>query len=62
MVHTLQDIHQQEWVNSKTHLMRIGKFGAIARMVNPKQRSGPTAGKLYPSKPNEPAQQATNDH
>jgi len=31
-------------------------------MVNPKSRSGPIAGKLYPTKPSEPPRQAINDH
>jgi L-rhamnose mutarotase len=58
---TLQDVKQQEWINSKNHLLRIGKFGAIACMVHPKSRSGPVAGKLYPTKPNKPARLAIND-
>jgi hypothetical protein len=33
---TIQQIRQDEWMNSKTYLIQIGKFGQIARMTNPK--------------------------
>jgi hypothetical protein len=58
---TLIQIRQEEWTNSKTHLIRIGKYGPIARMTNPKRRSGPVAGKFYPTKPGEPVRRAIND-
>jgi hypothetical protein len=49
-------------LNQKKHIIRIGKFGSIVNMVSPKSRSGPIAGKLYPTKPSEPPRQAINDH
>jgi len=60
----LQNIHkiqQGEWINSKNHLIRIGKYGSIVRMNNPKIQSGPVAGKIYPTKPEEPICHAIND-
>eukprot|EP00590_Aulacoseira_subarctica_P002603 CAMPEP_0172431060 /NCGR_PEP_ID=MMETSP1064-20121228/57072_1 /TAXON_ID=202472 /ORGANISM="Aulacoseira subarctica , Strain CCAP 1002/5" /LENGTH=388 /DNA_ID=CAMNT_0013177531 /DNA_START=30 /DNA_END=1192 /DNA_ORIENTATION=- len=44
LLKTLQKIQQEEWINSKTHYLRIGKNGPIARMTNPKPRTGPVAG------------------
>jgi len=32
----VQQIRLEEWNNSKTHLIRNGKYGQIARMANPK--------------------------
>jgi len=61
MIRSIQDIKQQEWIRSKNYLIRIGKFGAIAHMVHPKTRSGPIAGKMFPTKPGEPSKQAIND-
>jgi hypothetical protein len=58
---TIQQIRQDEWINSKTYLIQIGKFGQIARMTNPKARSGPVAARFYPTKPNEPVRKAIND-
>ncbi len=34
---TLLQIRQEEWTNSKTHLIRIGKYDPIARMTNPQE-------------------------
>ena len=48
VIRTLQHVRQQEWINSKNYLINIGKFGSIAHMINPKNRSGPTA--LYISR------------
>ncbi len=58
IIGTLQRVRQQEWIHSKNHLIRIGKFGMVAKMINPKPKSGPTAGKFYPSKLNEPPRYA----
>jgi len=62
IIRTIQYVRQEEWIKSKNHLIRIGKFSSIVNMVNPKSRSGPIAGKLYPTKPSEPPRQAINDH
>jgi hypothetical protein len=61
ILRTVQQIKQEEWRNSKLYYMRIGKYGNIARMNNPKMRSGPIAGKFYPSKPGETPRRAIND-
>jgi len=61
IINTLQLVRQEEWVSSKNHLIRIGKYGAVAKMIHPKQRAGPTAGKFYPTKPMEPTRQAINN-
>ncbi len=42
--------------------MRIGRFGHIARMINPKSRSGPTASKSYPIIKGEPGRKALSDY
>jgi hypothetical protein len=57
----INKIRQEEWKNAKLHAIRIGKYGTIARMINPKLRSGPTASKLYPPVPGEPKRYATNE-
>jgi hypothetical protein len=44
---TLQQIRQEEWTNSKPHLLCIGKYGPIAQMTNPKMHSGPVAGHFH---------------
>jgi len=54
-------IRQEEWRNAKTHYIRIGKIGNIARMLNPKNRSGPVACSSYPTKPGELSKKARND-
>jgi hypothetical protein len=61
IIGTLQQVRQEEWINSKNYLVRIRKYGSIARMTNPKVHSGTTAGNFYPTKPNEPARPAIND-
>jgi len=61
VIRTIQHVRQQEWINSKNYLINIGKFGSIAHMIDPKNRSGPTASKIFPSKPNEPVRYAIND-
>jgi hypothetical protein len=61
IINTLQLVRQEEWVSSKNHLIRIGKYGAVAKMIHPKQRAGPTTGKFYPTKPMEPTRQAINN-
>jgi len=62
MLHTLKAIRREDFQNAKIHYIRLGKFGPIARMTNPKSRSGPTAGSFYPTKPGEPVRRAINDH
>jgi len=52
---------QEEWQNAKNYYIRIGKYGSIARMTNPKYHRGPTAGSLYPTKPGEATRKAIND-
>ncbi len=54
-------IRQEEWRNAKPHYIRIGKIGNIARMLNPKNRSGPVACSSYPTKPGKPSKKARND-
>jgi len=61
IVHTIKLIRQEEWRNAKPHYIRIGKIGNIARMLNPKNRSGPVACSSYPTKPGEPSKKARND-
>jgi hypothetical protein len=61
IIHTLQRVRQTEWNNAKNHLIRIGKYGPIARMTIPKPRSGPVAGSFFPTKPGEPIRRAFND-
>jgi len=61
LIRTLQQVRQCEWINSKNYLINIGKFGSIARMVNPKNRPGPTASKVFPTGPDEPIKYAIND-
>lgn len=58
---TLKQVRLQEWCNTKAHYIRIGKYGNIARMINPKPHSGPIAGSYYPSKLGEPTWYAIND-
>ena len=62
MLTTIRAIKKQEYANAKIHFIRLGKFGNIAKMINPKPRSGPTAGSFYPTKPGEPIRRAINDH
>jgi len=57
----IKKIRQEEWRNAKNYYIRIGKFGSIARMTNPKYRRGPIAGSLYPTKPGETIRKAIND-
>ena len=54
IIKTLQDIRREEGSNSKNHLIRIGKYGSIARIISPKERKGPTANSFYPTKTGEP--------
>jgi hypothetical protein len=61
MLHTLHTIRKEEYENAKMHFIRIGKFGPIAKMTNPKPRIGPTAGSFYPTKPGEPTRRAIDD-
>jgi hypothetical protein len=61
ILYTTQQVRQEEWSNSKTHLLRIGKYGQIARKTNPKTRNGPTTSIFYPSKPDQPLRRAIND-
>jgi hypothetical protein len=61
IINTIHQVRQDEWLNSKMHLICIGKYGQIARMVNPKVHKGPTAGSHYPSKFGEPPRRAIND-
>ncbi len=61
ILHTLQQVRQCEWKNSKNYLINIGKYGSIARMINPKYQTGPTASNIFPSKPGEPIRYAIND-
>jgi len=58
---TLQQVRHDEWIKSKNYYIAIGKYGTIARMVNPKQRTGPTASFIYPTKPGEPIRRAINN-
>jgi hypothetical protein len=58
IVHTIKLIRQEGWRNAKTHYIRIGKIGNIARMLNPKNRNGPVACSSHPTKPGEPSKKA----
>ena len=58
----LQRMQSEEFSNAKAHSIRLGQYGPIARMTNPKPRSGPVAGSLFPTKPGEPIRRAINDH
>jgi hypothetical protein len=40
IIGTLGHLRHEEWRNAKTHYIQIGKYGNIARMTNPKNRSG----------------------
>jgi hypothetical protein len=62
IIHTIHQVGHEEWLNSKMHLIRIGKYGQIARMVSPKACTGPTAGSHYPIKFGEPPRKAINDN
>ena len=62
ILNTANQIRQKEWKNSKTHAIRIGKYGTIARMTNPKPRSGPTANNAYPTIAGQPGMPAVSDH
>jgi hypothetical protein len=57
-----QQVRKEEWDNSKNYLIQIGKYGQLARMVNPKPRSGPVASRFYPTAPNAPRRRALNDY
>jgi hypothetical protein len=61
LLRTLQQVRQEEWINAKTHYIRIGKYEPLARMANPKPRTGPIAGSFYPTKTGDPIRQARND-
>jgi hypothetical protein len=50
---TILQTRRSEWQNAKIHYIRVGKHGKIARMINLKPRSGPTASKMYRTKPGE---------
>jgi hypothetical protein len=58
---TLLQTRKDEWYNAKNHYIRIGKYGQIARMINPKDCSGPVASKKYPTRPGEEIRYALND-
>jgi hypothetical protein len=62
MTSIIKNIRYEEWRNAKNHYIRIGKYGSIACMTNPKARSGPVVSKIYPTRPGEPVRQAINDH
>jgi len=47
-----------EWRNSKLYSRRIGKTGDLAKMINPKWRSGPITNNTFPTKPGEAIQYA----
>jgi len=59
--HALTQARQIEWCSAKNHYIRTGRYGNIANMINPKNRTGPTASRVYPSKPGEPVRYALND-
>ncbi len=44
----IKTIRHEEWRQAKNHYIRIGKHGNIARMFNPKSRTGPTACNVFP--------------
>jgi len=50
---TILKTRRSEWRNAKIHYIQVGTHGKIARMINLKPRSGPTASKMYPTKPGE---------
>ena len=62
MLSTIRAIRRDDFANAKLYYIRLGQYGAIARMVNPKPRTGPTAGSFYPTKPDEPVRRAINDY
>jgi hypothetical protein len=57
----ISKIRNDEWKNAKTHAIQTGKYGTIARMINPKSCNGPMASNFYPAKPGETKRYATND-
>ena len=57
----LKKIKSEEFHNSKIHNIRIGKYGSLARMTNPKERKGPAASAFYPTKTGEPIKRAYNN-
>jgi len=61
MIFMLKCTRREEWRNAKNYYIRIGKFGNIARMINPKMRSGPVASKFYPTINGEPGRKAISD-
>jgi hypothetical protein len=62
IIGTIKHIRYEELRNAKAHYICIGKYGNIARMINPKQRCGPVAGNFYPTLPGEPIRRTINDY
>jgi len=52
---------KEEWKMAKNYYIRIGKHGHIARMINPKNRTGPTACNFYPTLQGVPGKKAITD-
>jgi len=61
IIHYVRKIRSEEWQNTKNYYIRIGKYGNIARITNPKIRSGPVASNTYPTKPGGMVKKPTND-
>jgi len=62
MIGTVQELRNIEFKSAKNHFIRIGHYGPLARMTNPKPRSGPTANSSYPAKAGQPIHRAVNDN
>jgi len=45
----IKSTRHEEWKRAKNHYIRIGKHGNIARMINPKARTGPSACNVFPT-------------
>jgi hypothetical protein len=58
---TINQVRQEEWRNAKTHYSHLGKYGHIARMVNPKTGKGQTASNTFPIMPNEAVRKGINN-
>jgi hypothetical protein len=62
IIRSILQTRQHKWQNAKKYYIQIEKNGQIARMINPKPRSGPMASKIFPPRPGETKRYTMNDH
>lgn len=61
IINTIRCTRQEEWRNAKNHYIRIGKYGNITRMINPKALTGPTASNVFPTIKGVPGRKTISD-